>query len=454
MLEILNKLETMEDTLNITVNSEKVENNQIVAHVTVDAKDVDNAIKNAYKNIANKYAFQGFRKGKTPRPVIDGIVGREAVMAEATNDLLGAVEPLMVEELDIVPVDEIKYGEEEPELVADHTDYVFDATITVRPEAELDNYDAPEITMPPAEVTDAEVEEQIEQLMELSNSYENVEEDRAVEANDICEVEITNIEDAENFEGTRTVSLELDTTPEGLKNALVGMKKGDKKEVEFEYQVSEDETKTAKANVELLNIKTLVKPELTDEFAKDRFGFEGIKEFKEAIKEQIESDKKLRLPNLKEERIVAAMADRLQLEETPKEYVEQVYREIAQDFMGQLQQRGMSLDNFLMMQGITIDQFLTDLRTQAEEHARQGLALDALAVKNKIEATEEDVMKELESAQFPDVKAAFKQFKEAGQLPAIRESIKRAKALEWLTDNAKVTEVDEVAERRANKDAE
>ena len=146
--------------MKITVTAEKPVDEKMAAKVTVPAADVNAAIKKTYKDIAKKYNFQGFRRGHAPRPVIDGIIGREAVLAQATNDLLTALEPMMLEELDVTPVGRVSFGPEgaDPELAAEGADYVVDATIGVRPTAELTSYDAPPTrtsrrTAPPSPAT-------------------------------------------------------------------------------------------------------------------------------------------------------------------------------------------------------------------------------------------------------------------------------------------------------------
>ena len=70
--------------MNITVTADRSQNDQVIANLTVPADEVDKAIDKAYKDIAKKYNFQGFRRGRAPRPVVNGIVGRDAVLAQAT----------------------------------------------------------------------------------------------------------------------------------------------------------------------------------------------------------------------------------------------------------------------------------------------------------------------------------------------------------------------------------
>ena len=146
--------------MNITSD---VKDAKLTATVTIPAADVDAAIKKAYKEAAKKYRFPGFRAGKAPRPVIDSALGKEAVLAQATNELIGANEGNVLNELDIVPVKEGDY--QEIDLCVDGTDYTYVVEFTLRPTPELSSYDAVEIEMPPAEVTEAEIDQQVDMLM-------------------------------------------------------------------------------------------------------------------------------------------------------------------------------------------------------------------------------------------------------------------------------------------------
>lgn len=440
--------------MKITVTAEKPIDDKVAATVTVPAADVDKAIAKTYKDIAKKYNFQGFRRGHAPRPVIDGIIGRESVLAQATNDLLNAVEPMMLEELDVTPVGRVSFGEEgaDPQLASQGSDYVITATIGVRPTCELESYDAPEINLPPEEATEAEIDWQINQLLTYQVTYEDVEEDRAVEPGDVVSVDIENVEGAGHLAGTnRLLSLDGQQVPEQLQEGIVGMKKGEEKAIEWTHthvHEGEEHSHTFSVKVKLNGIKKAVTPELDDEVAK-KFGFDDVAAFRAAVKEEIEGDKKTTIPNLKEDRVVEAMGKLLKLETVPEAYQNEIFNELASEFLSQLQRQNVSLDMFLRARGLKSDDFIADLRVQAEERARQSLALDAVAAKLGLEATEDDVRAEFERAGVEDVDASVKQWREEGRLPAIRDSIRRTKALDWLVENAKVNVVDEVAERAA-----
>ncbi len=437
--------------MKITVTAAEPKDNKLEATLTVAAADVDAAIKKAYKDIANKYRFQGFRKGKAPRPVIDGLVGKDNVLAEASEDVLNEATPLMLDELDIVPVGQPTYGDE-PVLVSEGSDYVVTATISLRPDCELESYDAPEINMPPAEVTEAEVAEQLETLVNYHATYEDAGDDFAASEGDMLTLDIEDVENGEDLAGTdRPFMIGSSTVPAAFNDAIKGMKVGETKDVEI--SIEGDEPKTVKVKVTLKSAKKQVVPELDDELAKKGFGYDTVDALKDALKEEIAEDKKAQSPNIKETRVIEKLAESLKLDELPEDYVKQIFDEIAQDFLGQLQRQGLTLDAWLSARHIQINDFLEDLNAQAAERARQSLALDALAKKLGLEATEEDVRKEFEDAGVKDVDASMKEFKDAGRMPAVRETVKRSKAVNWLVENAKVTEVDEIAERRAAREA-
>ena len=441
--------------MKITATATEPVDNQVKVTITVDASDVSAAIKKAYKDVAAKYNFQGFRKGKAPRPVIDSMLGKDAVRAQATNDLINEAEPLMLEELDLVPIGEVTYGTE-PVLAEEGSEYTVEATVPVRPTAGLTSYDAPAINMPPEEATDAEIDFQIDQLLSYQVSFQDVEEDRAAVEGDYVAVDIEDVEGAARFAGkNRMLLLDGNNIPAELQAGIVGMKVGDEKEISWTEshthgEETHEETKTVK--VKLNAIRVQVTPELDDDFAKKNFGFDTADEVRAAIKEEIENDKKMSLPSLKEDRLVIAMGDRLDLEEVPDEYVAQLFQELAQEFLASLERQGASLDMFLKARGLSMDAFLADLRAQANERARQSLALDALARELGLEATEEDVEAEFARSNVDDPAEIMAEWKKEGRLPAIRESIKRTKALQWLVDNAEVTVVDEIAERAAADD--
>ena len=403
----------MEDALNITVKPQEPKDGVLTAEVTIAAADVDAAIAKTYKDIAHKYQFQGFRRGHVPRPIIDGIIGKQAVLGQATNDVLNYIEPMILNELDIVPIGRIEYPAE-PELLAAGTDYVIECHMDVRPDAGLTSYDAPSITMPPAEATDAEIDLQLDQLLAYQTTYEDAKLKRGVKAGDIVSVNIENVENGERFAGqNRMINLDGAALPEAMSEAITGMKAGETKDVEWA-----DGDTTVKLTVTLNSIMKAVKPELDDELAKKSFGFDTVAELRDAVKGEIEADKARTLPGLKEDRLVEAVGKQLDLEEIPENYQNQIFQELASEFLNTLQRQGLTLDTYLGARGIDMGSFLEDLRTQAADRARQSLALDALA--KHLGLTVDEVAERLAAEKKPAKKKAAKKTtkKKAEEAPA------------------------------------
>ena len=428
--------------MNITASD--VQDAKLTATVTIPAADVDAAIKKAYKDAANKYRFPGFRAGRAPRPVIDNMLGKEATLAQATNDILAANEPAVLNELDIVPLKEGDY--KELDLVKDHEDYTYTVTFSLRQSVELNSYEPVEIEMPPAEVTEGEIDAQIEMLMGYHATFEEV--DRPVQNDDYVTASVKDVKGATRFAGeNRMFVVGSENFPTEVNEGLVGMKKDESKEISWTPMGDNAEEVTIEVTIN--NVKERKLPELTDEFVKENFGFDTIAAMRDGVKEELEGDKTSKLPGLKENRAVAALSERLELEKVDEDYEQSVFSELGQTFLQNLSSRGMTLDVWLQASGLTSEAFIADLHRQANDVARESLALDALARHLEIEVSDEDVDKEFVDAGVEDVEASKAQFVADGRMPAVRDSIRRSKAVDWLVENAKVTEVDEYAKKDA-----
>ena len=372
------------------------------------------------------------------------MLGKEATLAQATNDILAANEPAVLNELDIVPLKEGDY--KELDLVKDHEDYTYTVTFSLRQSVELNSYEPVEIEMPPAEVTEGEIDAQIEMLMGYHATFEEA--DRPVQDDDYVTASVKDVKGATRFAGeNRMFVVGSENFPTEVNEGLVGMKKDESKEISWTPMGDNAEEVTIEVTIN--NVKERKLPELTGEFVKENFGFDTIAAMRDGVKEELEGDKTSKLPGLKENRAVAALSERLELEKVDEDYEQSVFSELGQTFLQNLSSRGMTLDVWLQASGLTSEAFIADLHRQANDVARESLALDALARHLEIEVSDEDVDKEFVDAGVEDVEASKAQFVADGRMPAVRDSIRRSKAVDWLVENAKVTEVDEYAKKDA-----
>ena len=434
---------------------EALEDNRKKITVTVDAADVDKRIKAAYKDFAHRYNFPGFRRGKAPRPVIDNALGKETVLASVTENLINSTYPLVVEEQKLFPVGQPQFDSED--FVVGGQPFEFQFTLEVKPEFELTSYDPVQIELPPAGATDAEIEDQIESLRDHYADYVEAGDDAEITADSYVDLDMEVVdEDGNTVESLtsegRQYSLGTGMLSDAFNDEILGMKKGEEKE--FTLTIPEDETaillmdqigKLLDFKVKVNTVKERSLPEATDEWAKETLGFEDMEDLRNRVVESIEAQKADVLPRLKENNAIHELVERFQ-GEVPEGLVEEAETNLLQDFFTQLQRQGINFDTYLMQQGITNDQFKEDVKRQAEDNAKQQLALDAWARHYGIEATDEDVSYEFRKAGLPDPQATEQEWRENGRLYLIREGVIRTKAIEDILEKAEVTEVDFAAQ--------
>lgn len=444
------------------IKVEAAEESKIKATVTVDAKDVDAAVKKTYKEFAQKYNFPGFRKGKAPRPVIDNALGAEAVMATVTEDVINKAYPHVIEEQKLFPVGNPEFGDDG--MVEAGKPFTFTFTLSVKPEFELTSYEPVAIELPVEGATEAEIAEQIDAMREHYVDYADASAATKMKPENFADLAIK----ATDEEGNAIEALESESRlyepgtgmfSEAFDAEILGMKKGQTKE--FTLDVPADEAavllsgqagKKVSFEVTMNVVKKKETPELTDEWAKEKMGFEGVDDLRARVAESLEAQKADIMPRLKENACTSALLERFE-GEIPEAMAEEAETNLLQDFFTQLQRQGVSFDAYLAQQGITSEQFKADVKLQAADEAKQQLALDAWARAKGIEATEEDVRDEFVKAGLDNPEKVEKEWRESGRLYLIREGIVRAKAMTNVMDTAQVTEVDYAAQAAEEKKA-
>ncbi len=434
--------------MNITL--ENLEDNKVKAIVVVDKGIVKNKVGSIYKDFAKKYNFPGFRKGKAPRPVIDNAFGKEAILAQATEEIVNEVYPQVIEQERIFPVGSPDFND--PALANEGEDFKFEFTQSVKPIYRLSSYDPIEIEVPSADVTETEVEDQIKDITERYQSYEDAPEGSKLSGEECADLSIK----ATKEDGADVVGLSSDNaffTPgtgvysEDFEKKVKGMKAGDTKK--FDLKVADDDASILMSDVAgqkisfevtCNQVKIKTTPELTDEWVKETLGIDTVADLRKEIEESIKAQKEDVIPRIKENACSLELVKRFD-GEVDDAMVEQTESQLLQDFFTQLQRQGISFDNFLMMQGIDSDQFKQDVKKQATDNVKQDAALDAWADNAKLEASDEDVTLEFERAGLEDPKATEAEWKRDGRLYLIREGIIRAKAMKDIMDNAKVKEI-------------
>lgn len=411
--------------------------------IELTEQEVKKHIDSFFKDLA-KNRIPGFRPGRAPRKVLErNFGGHEAIYAEITSDMVNEVLPLALDSKDVIFIDDPKLVDEKVESVEDGKPYTFEVYGEVAPKLTLTSVEPVEIEMPPATATDEEIEAQLESLRDYYYEFEEV--DRAAEEGDYVMMSIDAKADGVAVDAlnspSRLVELGSDALPKELTDQVLGMKKDETKE--FDFEVAEDDEqladfkgKTIHAEVTVSKVQTKELPTLDEEFAK-RIGFDTLEQTREEIANQINTQRERQLPELKERRCVEALAKRIE-GEIPESYINYSRDEVLREFFNNLQSAGITFDQFLAQRGISADEFRADLDDEAKENAEQGLALDALFEARGMELTDADIDEQFQVVDDPA--AARKSWEESGRMSLLREGIRRSKAAQWLIDNAIVTE--------------
>lgn len=424
---------------------ERLDESSAKLTVTLDAAEVDAAVAKAYADVAAKVRIPGFRKGRVPRPVIDTHIGRDAVLAEAQEQLVSESYPRALSDEDLRPVESPKTGDMAD--VVSGEPYTFTVTVTLRPELELASVDDLSAEVEPATVSDREVDAQIAYTRDRFATLEVVE--KGVEPGDFALISFTSTIDGEPYEGD-TVDGYLYELGKGLMplefdEALIGTQAGGTAVAEFTIPEGSSNPdfvgKPARFEIAVQEVKAKVLPELDDDFATSVGGFESLDEYRADVRSTLEKNKQAGHAQRVEAAVKEALADKTS-GEIPELMIRGRVRNLIQDFSEGMQQRGLTLDQYLEITGTDIDDLREDAEKSAERQLRVELALESLFRQKGMAVTDADLEEELSAiaGEKGDLAKTRTGLRDAGALPVVREQIMHRKALQWALDHATIVD--------------
>ena len=434
-------------------NVEALEGDQIRLTVTVEKEEIDSRISKAYKDFARKYKFPGFRPGKAPRPVVDSVLGHEAILATVTDEATNENFPLALDAEDLIPIDDPNF-ENATELVVEHEDFTFAATMTLPPALELTSYEPVDIKLPSEEPTDEEINERMEVLREYYYELVDADADETIGERGCAELTMTVTDDKGNPVNVlstdhRLYELGMGLYPAELDEALVDLKTGDHKVVDVDLGSSMGAllTRALDGNPEALTIDVVVEqvkkkvlPEINEEFATEKAGFKSLEDLCRNTKDNIVRERIELEPRLKENACLYKLAERLE-GEAPESMFADERRTLLTGFYQQLTHQGITFDAYLNQRGITSEEFQEDIKRQAKDVVLQNLALDAYARHFDVQVTEEQIDHEFEQADAEDTEALKADWVANGRIRMLRQSLRRANAADKLMNEATVERV-------------
>ena len=384
----------------MSVQVEKLEKSMAKLTITVEAAKFDAAVDSAYQKNKGKIALPGFRKGKAPRAMIEKMYGTGVFFEDAANELIPeAYETAAKEsELEIVAQPEIEVTQMDK-----GTDFIFTATVAIKPEVTLGDYKGIEVEKKEAEVSEEEITAEIDKAREANSRLITIE-DRATEDGDTVIIDFDGYVDGKQFEGgyaeDYTLVLGSHSFIDNFEDQLVGKNLGEDVEVNVtfpeEYHVDELKGKPALFKVKIKEIQKKELPELDDDFAQDVSDFDTLDEYKADVEKKILENKENQIKREQEDQIIEKIIENAQME-IPQQMITAQTRQMTQEFAQRLQSQGLSLEQYMQFTGLTPQKMMEDLEPQALKRIQSRLVLEAVVAAENIEASDEEIDKELEN---------------------------------------------------------
>lgn len=384
----------------MSVQVEKLEKNMAKLTIEVSSEEFENAIAKAYKKNKNKISMPGFRKGKAPRAMIEKMYGKGIFYEDAANSIIpdAYADAAKESELEIVAQPEIDVTQ-----IESGKPFIFTATVALKPEVTLGEYKGIEVEKKEVEVTDEEVEAEINKVRESNARMLDID-DRATQDGDTVLIDFDGYVDGKQFEGGKAddYSLVLGSHSfiDNFEEQLVGKNIGDDVEVNVtfpeNYQAEELQGKPAVFKVKIKEIKVKELPELDDDFAQDVSNFDTIAEYKEDLKKKLTENKEEALKREREEAVIGKIIENAQMD-IPEQMVDAQTRQMTQEFAHRLSSQGLSIDQYMQFTGLTPQKMIEELKPQALKRIQSRLVLEAVVAAENIETTEEELDKEIEN---------------------------------------------------------
>ena len=384
----------------MSVQVEKLEKSMAKLTITVEAAKFDAAVDSAYQKNKGKIALPGFRKGKAPRAMIEKMYGTGVFFEDAANELIPeAYETAAKEsELEIVAQPEIEVTQMDK-----GTDFIFTATVAIKPEVTLGDYKGIEVEKKEAEVSEEEITAEIDKAREANSRLITIE-DRATEDGDTVIIDFDGYVDGKQFEGgyaeDYTLVLGSHSFIDNFEDQLVGKNLGEDVEVNVtfpeEYHVDELKGKPALFKVKIKEIQKKELPELDDDFAQDVSDFDTLDEYKADVEKKILENKENQIKREQEDQIIEKIIENAQME-IPQQMIAAQTRQMTQEFAQRLSSQGLSMEQYMQFTGLTPQKMMEDLEPQALKRIQSRLVLEAVVAAENIEASDEEIDKELEN---------------------------------------------------------
>lgn len=407
--------------------------------VTVTGEPWQEAQSKAIKKLVKEVEVAGFRKGHAPLAIARKQISDQNILLEAVDSVIQDAYVHGLEEHGFIPVAQPQLDLKS--LTLDEVVMLFD--ITVKPEVKLpEDYQSYQLEVQEVEVTEHEIDHQLEHLQQDYAEWE-VKDEGQVEEGDTVILDYEGFKDGIAFEGGQAENAELEIGSNsfipGFEEGLVGLATGESKDLELtfpeEYQAEDLAGAEVVFKVTVHEIKNKVYPELNDEFAKmvNEEEVETLEDLKASIKAKLLVEKEEQAKNEAEEALLTKLIEATNLE-LPKAMVDEESQQLLQEFQQRLSQQGLTFDLYKQILNQTDADVLEQMKPDAVKRLNQRLILEAVADNQKLEATAEEIDQEYQLIA-DTYQMELEQVKQLASTEQIGYDVRLKKAYDALMDN-------------------
>ncbi|MDI3548048.1 MAG: trigger factor [Halanaerobiales bacterium] len=423
------------------VAKEHLEGNKVELKVEIEPERVNKALEQAYRKVVKNVTIPGFRKGKAPRRVLEARYGKEVLHKDALDILIPSAYIQAVKAAEIEPI-------AQPEIdnlyLAENEPATFTAVVEVKPEVELGQYTDLGIEKEEVEVTEEAVLEELKRLQEQHSQLENSDKE-IVEDGDFVVIDFEGTIDGEIFPGGSVEEYTLEIGSgifiPGFEEQLIGQKVGEETEVKVtfpeDYQAENLAGKEAIFKVNIKEIKVKKIPELDDEFAKEVGEYDTLDELKEKTRERLEKFEEERVNREFEDKIIEKAAENAKVD-VPEALINNELDMMYQNMAYSVSLQGLKIEDYLEFMGLDEETWRENKRETATKRAKINLVLEAIAKKEGIEVSDEEIDKRIEEMAADSEKSPEQikgLLKLQGQLDGIKHSMLIKKVIDFLVEN-------------------
>lgn len=406
----------------------------------ISINKINEGLDAAFARVKKNLSVPGFRKGKVSRQVFNKMYGEASLYEDALNIVLPDVYEAAIDEAGIEPVDQ-------PEISVEKMDpnepWVLKAKVTVKPEVVLGEYKGLTVPKQNTEVTDADVDAELEKRREQQAELV-LKEDGVSEKGDTVTIDYKGTVDGEAFDGgaaeNHSIEIGSNTFIPGFEDQLIGHKAGDEFDVVVtfpeDYQAKELAGKEATFATTMHEVKTKELPELDDDFAKDiDEEVETLIELKAKTKEQLEKSKKEEAEAAVQNAAIDKAVANAEIKELPQAMIESEVHNQMDQYLGNMQRQGIDPKMYYQLTGTTEEDLHKQFESDADQRVRTDLVLNAIVKAEDIEPSQEEIDHEIDTlaADYNMEKDAVRQ---ALTDDMLKHDIGIKKAIDIITDSA------------------